>query len=76
MHGQLTPRADAMREIRRLIGDDAWKARWALLSALQALDLLGVNTVLEELEEVAGGPSWHPNGLMDQLLEERFGVRR
>lgn len=73
MSNILSNRADAVREIRRLIGDDPWLARWALLEALDRLDLLGVNRVLERCEKAVGGPHYTSEGLLAKLREERWG---
>lgn len=69
----LNNRADCLREIRRLVGDDAWTARYALLSALQRLDLLEVNQVLEDLEISLEGRPRGREHVLKKLLEERWG---
>lgn len=73
MSNVLSNRGDCLREIRRLVGEDPWTTRRALLVALQLLDLAGVNQVLEDLESVADGPLLRPEGLLAKLLEERWG---
>jgi hypothetical protein len=73
MEGALTSRDVAMREIRELVGNDAWLARCALLRALERLDLRGVNDVLDMLLENTSGPRYSDRGLLAKLREERWG---
>lgn len=67
----LNSRADCVAEIRRLAGDDLWATRYALLTALQELDLGGVNRVLQWLEEATGGVGFTRTPLR-RLLDERW----
>lgn len=70
----LNARGDCVQEIRRLIAEDAWMARFALLSALQLLDLAGVNQVLTDLERRQDDPQWAADGRIRRLLDERFST--
>lgn len=69
----LWTRANALAEIRRQVGYDPWAVKYALLLALQELDLGGVNRVLESLERLEKDPSGASRTRLQLLLQERWG---
>jgi hypothetical protein len=73
MSNILSNRADALGEIRLLVADDAWTVRYALVVALQELDLGGVNRVLEQLEHLDKGTEESRRTHLQLLLQERWG---
>lgn len=73
MSNTLSNRADCVQEIRRLVADDAFAARYALLAALHRLDLAGVNEVLDVLSEWVEELETPRQPLLDQVLKERWG---
>jgi hypothetical protein len=73
MNEALNNRAACLEQLRHLVGEDVWRARYALLSALQKLDLLGVNQVLDELESATQGVQLGRKPVLQKLLEERWG---
>ena len=66
-------RVACLRAIREFCGDDNWRTRYALMAALNHLDLEGVNVVRRALE-VQSAYSWEDQeSRLQLLLRERWG---
>lgn len=66
-------RADCLQRIRMAVGDDAWAARYVLLTALQELDLRALNAVAEAASMIVDDRSADRRRRLELLLQERWG---
>lgn len=66
-------RADCLQSIRASVGDDAWAARYVLLTALQELDLQALNVVRLAAEQIVDDAYEDRRRRLQLLLQERWG---
>ena len=68
----MSSREDLMKSLREATRDDLWLTSYALLRAMEELDLGCVIGVVERVLDQAEAPEPRPEGLT-RLLEERWG---
>lgn len=66
-------RVECLRVLRAWVGNDPWRARYALMLALQLLDLEGVNVVRRATEAHTGPAEEESDVRLRLLLQERWG---
>lgn len=69
----LIARDRVLERMRELLRGDPWRERYALLLALEHLDLGRLNDVLTSLEQLSDGPRGAQPDRLAELMRERFG---